>query len=585
MSETPAAPVRPAEVARVLAQIATLMELNGEDAFRARAYSSAARALEGTDADLLALARADRLTELHGVGQGLAAVIREIVLTGRSELHEELVAATPVGLFEVMRIPGLGTKRIRALHEGLGVDSLDSLEKAARSGEVAALSGFGAKTQEKILEGIAFARASQGRRRYPEALETAARLLDWLRARPEVRAAEIAGALRRLMEVVDGLVLVAVSEEPADTLDAFLTLNGASGGRRVGERAAEVRLSDGLPARLLCVPADEFVAAMVRETGSDAHLEELAGRAEARGLRLDEHGLLEGASPLELPDEEALYHALGLAYVPPELREGLGEVESAAAGPLPALVETADLRGTFHCHTSYSDGKASVAEMADAARALGWDYLGLADHSRAAAYAGGLTVARVKEQQREIDRYNAQHGPGFRVFKGTESDILPDGSLDYPDEVLASFDYVVGSVHSSFGQPRAEMTERVLRAVRNPRLTILGHPTGRLLLGREGYAIDLRAVIDAAAQAGVVIEINANPHRLDLDWREVRYAVERGVLIAINPDAHSTAGLRDVAYGVNAARKAGLEPSRILNCWTLNEVERFLAERKHRREA
>lgn len=583
MSEVPAEAPRPRDVARVLSEIATLMELRGDDAFRSRAFASAARALEGTDADLWALAREERLTSLRGVGPAIASVIAEIVLTGRSTPLEELKAATPLGLFDVMRIPGLGTKRIHALHAQLGIDSLDALEAAARAGRVAGVSGFGAKTEAKILEGIAFARASRRRRRLPEAREAAARLLDSLRAAPGVEEAEIAGAVRRGMEVVDRVDLVAATREAERAEGALLTLNGVREEGRDEEGRLLACLSDGLGVRLRCAPPEGFVAAVAWETGSDAHLAALQARAVARGLRLDPGGLrtAEGER-VEAADEGALYDALGLRYLPPELREGLGEVEAAAEGRVPRLVEPDDLRGTFHCHTTWSDGKASVAEMAEAARARGWSYLGLADHSRTAAYAGGLSAERLRAQREEIDRWNREHGApaGFHVFAGTESDILPDGSLDYPDEVLASLDYVVGSVHSSFGMSETEMTARVIRAVRHPAMTILGHPTGRLLLTREGYAVDVRAVIDAAAGAGVAIEINANPHRLDLDWRHVRYAAERGVLIAINPDAHSVAGLEHVAFGVGMARKAGLEARQILNCWTLDEVAAYFAERK-----
>lgn len=580
--------LQPKDVARVLADIATLMELNGRDPFRTKAFASAARALEGSDADLHALAKADRLTTLRGIGPAIAAIVAEIVLTGRSTIRDELEAATPIGLFDLLQIPGLGPKRIRALHAELGVDSLDALERAARSGELAAVSGFGAKTAEKVLAGLAFARDTRGRRRYPEAVESALRIVQWLRARDEVSAAEMAGALRRKLEVVDRIDLVAATSDPETTLVAFGALNGVSDPELEHEDTAAVTLTDGLGARLRCVSEKDFIAAMVWETGSAAHLVELARVAADRGLSFDRDGLKRKGKRVALEREEALYHALGLAYLVPELREGLGEVERAAAGPLPRLVELEDLRGTFHCHTTYSDGKATIEEMAEAARALGWDYLGLADHSRSAAYAGGLSVDRVRAQQADIDGWNeraAAAGDPFRLFKGVESDILADGSLDYPDRVLASFDYVVASVHSGFAMGEEEMTARVVRAVRNPYLTMLGHPTGRLLLSRKGYDLDVARVIEAAAERGVVIEINANPHRLDLDWRHVRVAAERGILIAINPDAHSTAGLEHVAYGVNMARKAGLTPEQIVNCWPLDRVEGYLAERKQAREA
>jgi DNA polymerase (family X) len=560
------------DVASVLAEIGVLSELNGENAFRARAFASAARTLEGSDVDLPRLTREGQLTTLPGIGAGIAETIRELVETGRSTVYEELRTATPVGLFDVMRIPGLGPKRIRALHEALDVDSLESLEAAARDGRLAAVSGFGAKTAQKILDGIGFVREGMRRRRYPDARAAAERMLAWLRARPEVERAEIGGALRRCVEVVDAIDLVVATSGTDAVVRDFGALNGVEL-QPDPEGCATARLADGITVRLHCVTPERWAAALLRSTGSDAHLAALDEHAAAHGVRLTRDGA----------EEADLYAALGLPWIAPELREGWGEVALAAAGALPRLVELADLRGTFHCHTTYSDGRATVAEMAEAAAARGWSYLGLADHSKSAAYAGGLSPERVREQQREIDAWNeANRARAFRVFKGIESDILADGGLDYDDEVLASFDYVVGSVHSHFGMAEAEMTERIVRAVRNPHLTMLGHPTGRLLLTRAGYPLDVEAVLDAAAEHGVVVEINANPHRLDLDWRHLRYAAERGIRIAINPDAHAVGGLDDVLYGVNMARKGGLDARRILNTWTLDEVEAYLARRKAR---
>ena len=594
MSTRSSGDLQPREVARVLAEISTLMELNGRDPFRARAFRSAARSLEASGADLVALARADRLDTLPSVGPAIASIVREIVLTGRSRMHEELHAATPLGLFDLLRIPGLGPKRIHALHATLGVDSLDALESAARAGAIATVPGIGAKTAEKVSAGIAFARSSRARRRYPEALEVAVRLLEWVEERDDVLAAAIVGAVRRRLEVVEGIDLVAACEDPALVLEAFAALNGEAASNDEPGVAA-VRLSDGLPVRLRCVEPERFVAAVVWETGSPDHLTELGARARELGLALDADGLSRGSERIPLAEEPALYSALGLEYLPPELREGMGEVRAAIGAAPFGLVAEEDLRGTFHCHTTYSDGKATLVEMAEAARARGWSYLGIADHSRTASYAGGLSEETIRAQHAEIDELNLaearragkgkrKRGRGadvpFRLFKGIESDILADGSLDYPDEILATFDYVVASIHSAFAMPEREMTERVVRAVTNPFLTILGHPTGRLLLTRKGYAIDIRKVIDVAAERGVVIEINSNPHRLDLDWREVRYAVERGVLIAINPDAHSVVALDHVAFGVNMARKAGLDPERVLNCWSLEEVERYFAQRR-----
>jgi DNA polymerase (family 10) len=566
----------------LLADIGTLLELNGEDTFRARAFTNAARALEGVDADLTALALADELTSLRGIGSGIAGVVREFVLTGESSLHTRLRSSTPIGMYELLRVPGLGPKRIHSLYQELGVDGLDSLEEAARLGRIAALPGMGAKTEAKILEGIDFARSSRQMRRYPEALELAVRLVGWLRDHPDVQAAEIVGAVRRRMEVVDRIELVAASPNPGRVLKAFGALQGAPQGEALPDEVSLV-LSDGMHARLRCVKPARFVAAVVWDTGSPAHVAALAERAAGLGGSFSPEGLVIGDSLKRPKDEEALYESLGLQYVPPELREGLGEVERAHTRSIPALVTAQDLSGTFHCHTTYSDGKATLEEMAEGARQRGWAYLGIADHSRTAGYAGGLSLEAVKKQQREIDRYNARQkeaGSDFRLFNGIESDILADGSLDYPVEVLANFDYVVGSVHSAFSMPREEMTKRLVRAALNPALTIIGHMTGRLLLTRDAYAVEVSEVLRAAAESGAVVEINANPHRLDLDWRYVREAAEMGILIAINPDAHSVAALDHVVFGVNMARKAGLEPRQVLNAWPIEEIVEYFAKRK-----
>lgn len=576
-----------AEAAGVLSQIARLLEIVGGDPFRAKAYATAARRLETSGADLPRLAAEGRLTSLHGVGAGIAEVLKEMVETGRSSLYDRLAAETPIGLYDLMRIKGLGNKRIRTLYTELGIDSLDKLEEAALAGRLAAIPGFGAATEKKVIENIAFAREAQGRRRLPAALEVAERLLEWLDTLEGVTRAEMAGAVRRDLEVVDSVDLVAAAKAPEAVLDAFRALGGVKRDASAPADRAEIRLSDGLRIRLVCVPAARWGTALLYATGSAEHLAQLEARAESLGLRLSEDGLRRGGKRVATRDEEAVYRALDLAFVEPELREGWGEVEAAANGTLPRLVEVGDLRGTFHCHTTYSDGRATVAEMAEAARERGWSYLGIADHSQSAGYAGGLPPAKVRAQQAEIDGWNRAHGgrgkKRFRLFKGVESDILADGRLDYDDATLATFDYVVGSVHSGFNLDERSMTDRLLRAVCNPRLTTLGHATGRILLRRGSYEVDVRAVIDAAAEHGVSVEINADPSRLDIDWRNARYAAERGVLVPINPDAHSTLALDAVQWGVRVARKGWLGPRNVLNTYELDEVEEILAQRKQGR--
>jgi DNA polymerase (family X) len=575
------------EAAGVLSEISMLLEVVGGDPFRAKAYATAARRLEASGADLTQLAAEGRLTTLPGVGAGIAEVLRELVETGRSSLYDRLAADTPIGLYDLMRIKGLGPRRIRTLYAEQGIDSLDKLEEAALAGRLAALPGIGAATEKKIIESVAFARAARGRRRLYAALEVAERLLEWLDTLGGVQRAEAAGEVRRDLEVVDSVDLVAAAKEPAAVLAAFRALSGGSSSAPPPDDRAEIQFSDGLRARLVCVPPARWATALLYATGSAEHLAQLEARAETLGLRLAEDGLWRGAKRVAARDEAAVYKALGMEYVEPELREGWGEVEAAAAGTLPRLVELGDLRGTFHCHTTYSDGRASVAEMGEATRERGWRYLGIADHSQSAGYAGGLPPAKVRNQQAEIDGWNRAHGGKgkmrVRLFKGVESDILADGRLDYDDDVLASFDYVVGSVHSAFNIGEKAMTERLVRAVSNPYLTILGHATGRLLLRRGSYEVDVRAVIDAAAEHGVAVEINADPARLDVDWRNARYAAERGVLVPINPDAHSTASLDHVQWGVRVARKGWLGPRNVLNAYELEEVEEIFAKRKQGR--
>jgi DNA polymerase (family 10) len=575
------------EAAAALAEIAMLLEVVGGNPFRAKAFQAASRSLETSGADLVALAAAGGLRTLPGVGEGIAGVLGDLVTTGTSRMLEELREQTPVGLYDVMRIKGVGAKRGRTLYKDLGIDSLEKLEAAAAAGRLARLSGFGARTEQKILEGVAFVRAMRGRRRWFQAVEPAAALLELVERLPGVVRASAAGPMRRRLEVVESIDLVAAADDPASVLAAFRTLQGVEKADHDDtDRRAEVELSDGLCATLVCVPPESYATALVFATGSEEHLGQLAAWGRKRKLRIDQDGVFDGKKRLKLTNEDAVYRALGLAFIPPELREGWGEIEAAETGTLPKLVETEDLRGTFHCHTTYSDGRASVAEMAEGARERGWRYLGIGDHSQSAGYAGGLPVAAVKKQHREIDAWNAEHGgrgkKRFRVFKGVESDILADGSLDYPDDVLRSFDYVVGSVHSNFALDEKEQTRRLIRAVSNPHITMLGHATGRLLLQRTGYAVDVRAVIDAAAEHGTCVEINADPKRLDVDWKNARYAAEKGVLIPINPDAHSVGALGNVMYGVNVARKAWLTAPQVLNTWDLDELEDFLAERKQK---
>ncbi len=554
--------------AHVLTRIAAYLELKGENAFKCRAYTGAARALLALSSDDLApLYHSGELHQLRGLGPATLAVARDLVETGESRFYEQLRESTPEGLLDMLDIPGMTPARIHQVHESLGIETVEGLEAAANDGRLATLPKLGPKTAAKILEGIATVRARGGLRLYHHAAAEAARLLAAVRSHPDVARAALAGDLRRRLEVAGRVDLVAAcTDDPAAVAQSFTRVPGVRASEGDGPNLT-IHYVDGARLDLVCVPPEEFGVALFRATGTAAHVAAV------------EHRL--GNEIPAFRDEAAVYAAARLAVVPPELREDMGEVAAAARGALPVLIEPGDIRGVLHCHSLYSDGKASIAEMAAAAQARGWSYLGITDHSQAAFYAGGLTRDKVRAQHSEIDELNARL-QGFRVLKGIEADILADGQLDYSDAVLDSFDFVVGSIHSRFSMDGAVMTSRVLRALDDPRLTILAHPTGRLLLSRKPYEIDLDAVLQKAAAVGVAVELNADPHRLDLDWRSLRRARDLGVLIEIGPDAHSTAGLDNMAIGVGVARKGWLRAPDVLNTRDAQGVLDFASARHPR---
>ncbi len=544
-------PLTSAAAAHVLETIAALLELKGENPYKVRAFAAAAQVVAGYAGDLDAALESGELAELKGIGPATLEVIRETARTGRSSALEALRSAVPEGLVEMRRIPGLGVTKFRTVHARLGIATIAELEAAARDGRLAALPRFGEKTAAKVLRGIEFLRRTSAFRLAHEAARAAEELRREVAAVPGVRRVETAGSVRRRTEVARDVDLVVV------------------GGGTVPD----------LPADVYGVNAEGFGHAWVRATGSAGHWALLEARAAERGYRLDASGLWRGSEPVPCPDEATLYAALGLAWIPPELREGGEEVARAAAGTLPRLVERADLRGLVHCHSVYSDGANTLAELAEACRAAGYGYLGLTDHSVAAAYAGGMAAEKVARQHEEIDALNGTR-TDFRILKGIEADILADGALDYPPEVLDRFEFVIGSIHSRMEQDGDTITRRVLRAMDDPRLTVLGHPTGRLLLARDPYPVDMHAVIARAGERGVAIEINGDPHRLDLDWRLCAQARDAGVRIVVGADAHSLAGLENADWGVGIARKGGLEAKDVLN--TL-DAEGFLDHARSRR--
>ncbi len=578
------------EIADVLNDIAVLLELKGENPFKTRAYQTGARTLEALEEDLATVIAEGRLGKIKGFGEALVQKITELHTTGGLKFYEDLKASVAPGLVAMLEIPGLGAKKIKALNEQLGIDTIEALAQACAEGKIATLPGFGEKSQEKILAGIRNREAYAKRHLHALAFDVAEPILAGLRELPQVRRAEHAGSLRRGMETVGDLDFIVAATEVAPIVEWFVSRPGVKEVTAQGETKASVRYESGLQADLRIVPEDQFIFALHHFTGSKDHNVQMRQRALARGLSLSEWGLVpaEGEGTVKtkaaggqdlVMDEIELFARLGLRYIPPELREGLGEIEAAEKGELPQLLELSDLRGAFHNHTTASDGRNTLNEMAAAADALGWDYLGIADHSKASFQANGLNEARLMEQCAAIDALNASGKFRVRVLKGTECDILADGRLDFDDATLAKLDYVVASVHNAFAQTEEAMTARIIRAIESPYVSMLGHLTGRLLLQREAYQVNAAKVIDAAIANNVAIELNASPWRLDMDWRHWRRAAERGLLCAINPDAHDTAGLAHVSHGVIAARKGWLTKASVLNTRTLADVLAWLGGR------
>lgn len=573
------------EIAETLENIATLLELKGENPFKVRAYQNGARKLETLEEDLDTLIAEDRLGSVSGFGDALVQKITELRLTGRLEFFESLKASVEPGLVVLLEVPGLGAKKIKALRETLGIASIEDLKKACEEGRVAALKGFGKKSEEKMLQGIANREAYGKRHLWWDAFVVAEPILRGLLALPQVAQASHAGSLRRKRETVGDLDFIVGSDEPEPIMSWFVAQPNVKEVTARGETKSSVRFENGLQADLRVVPPGQFAFARHHFTGSKEHNVAMRQRALARGYSLSEWGLKPvGAESFaegrQLESEEALFASLGLNYIPPELREGAGEIEVAEKGALPELVKTGDLKGVFHNHTTASDGKATLAEMTAAVEARGWEYWGVADHSKASYQANGLDEERLRRQIAEVKALNASGRFKAHVFSGVECDILPDGTLDLPEDLLLELDCVVASVHSSLTQSEADMTARLIRAIERPAVTMLGHVTGRLLQRREGSKVNIAKVLDAAIANNVIVEINANPRRLEMDWRFWRRAAERGLLASINPDAHRIEHLDFVEAGINVARKGWLTRSSVVNTLPLREVRKALARRR-----
>jgi len=549
-------------VGRLLVELGRRTALSGDNYYRSRAYLRAAESLAGLGEPLERVVHENRLREIPGIGEAIADIVTELHRTGTYPLLARMRDEIPESVLELLSVPGLRPEKIHTLYKELGINTLSQLEQAAREDRLSKVKGLGPALQRKILDGLAIRERTQGARhlhRAAELIEAASASID--RSALGLRRIVPAGDLRRGGELVRDLAVVAEAERVA------------GGPKMISEGELSVYLTD----------PRHFGASLLFATGSQAHLRELGEVAESQGLALSAKGLRRGRKVIASKTEAQIYDSLGLSYIEPELREGTGEIALAREGRLPKLVRAEDLRGILHAHTDASDGVATLEQMADATRSRAYAYLGVTDHSRSAHYAGGLSIDEIEAQHAEIDRLNAGYDGSFRIFKGIESDILPDGSLDYPEDILRRFDFIIGSVHGQFRMDREAQTERVLRAIANPFVSIIGHLTGRQLLRRPGYELDIERILAACAKHGVAIEVNGNPWRLDIDWRLHRRGLELGCLFSINPDAHSVGEIdSSTRWGVAIARKGGVGPDRVVNALDARGFAGWLEQRKGR---
>src|SRR6266496_2285149 len=579
------------EIAGVLEQIAALLELKNENPFKIRAYTNAARAIETFGGNVASFQDEEAVSKIPGIGRSIALKIKELAGTGSLKYLEELSREFSPGILELFSLPGLGAKKIKALYDKLQISSIEQLRKACENGRVAELPGFGETTQQKLCDMIAKRAAYAGSFQFGQIAAEAETLRSDLAAHGSALQVDLAGSYRRRKEIVHDLDLLVATKNPGDITKFFVSHPLVESIIAQGPTKSSVRLLSGVQCDLRVVSAAEYPFALAYFTGNKEHNIELRSRALQRGWTLNEYRLAplppnpkaKKKGPAEkipkVRDESDLYRAVDLDFIAPELRENSGEFEAAEKHSLPRLIEQENLRGTFHCHTAASDGHNTLEEMAEAAQALGLEYLGIADHSRSSIQARGLDEAKLRAQVAAIRKLNKKFN-GFRLFAGVECDILRDGSLDFEDKVLSELDYVVASIHSVFNLSEPDMTRRVIRAMENPFVTMLAHPTGRLLLKREPYQIDIPAILDAAAETGTWVELNAAPKRLDLDWRWWPRAKEKGVKCVIDPDAHRVERLQDLWFGVGVARKGWLTKEDVVNCLPLGKIEQALQAKR-----
>ena len=565
-------------IADILTEIADVLDIQGENPFRVRSYRNAARTIADMSQSVKALIKSGaKLEEIPGIGKSLAEKIEEIVSTGRSHFLEELQAKVPPGLTELLKLEGLGPKKVKLLYDELGVDSVDRLEKAAQAGRLRDLAGMGVKTEEKVLKSVEQYRAGMGRFKLSVGFTYAQALLDYLKDVPGLKRLDPAGSFRRRRETIGDLDILAICGKGCKVMDRFSKYGDVAEVLSSGETKSSVRLKCGLRVDVRVLEEESYGAALHYFTGSKAHNVAVRERAKELGLKVSEYGVFRAKDEKRLSgaDEEDVFKAVGLPFIPPELREDRGEIQAAEKGELPKLIEPADIRGDLQMHTKATDGKNSITEMAHKAKEMGYAYIAITDHSKAVRVAGGLDEKGLARHLQEIEKVGRQIS-GMRIFKGVEVDILADGSLDLKDDILKECDVVLASVHSRFNMEEGEMTRRIIKAIQNPYVSILAHPTGRLILEREAYKVNLKEVFQAAIDRGVVMEINAYPDRLDLRDVDARMAKEMGAKLVISTDAHSIVQLELMKFGVFTARRGWVEAKEVINTLPLPALLKIL---------
>lgn len=567
------------EIIKTLKEISVLLELKNENPFKIRAYQNSARALETSDIELNKDLKIEDLKGIKGIGSHIAEKIKTLIYTGRLKYYEELKESVPPGLVEMLAIPTMGPKKIKYLFDNLGISNIGELEYACIENRLIDLPNFGKKTQENILKGIEVLKKFKGKFLFAGVIEEAEKIHKKIENFKYVKRASLAGSVRRKKEIVKDIDIVASTDNPEKVMDFFTTLDEAEDIITKGDTKSSIRLKSGINVDIRTVEDFQYPYALHHFTGSKEHNTAMRTSAKKDNIKMNEYGLFKNDLLIKCSDEKDIFAFFSMDWIPPELRENFGEIEAAKNRTLPKLIEEKDIKGIFHIHTTYSDGKSSIEQVCEQLIKSGFMYAGISDHSKTASYAGGMKNEDVEQYFKEIDKLNLKFS-GFKIFKGIESDILLDGSLDYSDKILSGFDFIIAAIHSSFNLSEEQMTERIIKAIENRFTTMIAHPTGRLLLARDAYKVDIIRVINAAAENNVDIELNASPFRLDLDWRMCKYAKEKGVKIFINPDAHSLKDLYDYRFGVNIARKGWLEKEDVPNTYTAEKIDKYLKSKR-----